>query len=541
MAPASDYSTTAQLKCSGCAATVKDQFGGRACTRSVVKSDRNNLPLRGCKIVRTNFVAVALVISVTAYLSESANAQTPKYSSNAIKLIEYAEAQLSPISDAERALLVAVADSKAAYFNPSGKHVYLRRVPIKHPSRILRAKLIEWLLRSNKAKKMMSFLSIHGAWIEGRIDLSYLNVNHNIYLYGCKITKGIGAIGAEIRSINFEASTIDGYVLFDRADIKGNLSFHRADISGAKVRLYGINIEGDLVLEQTKANNISVSSATVNGSVFAKGLEVRGELDFKFATIKTTLFWEKIKAPRKVTLDLRYANIGTLVDDYKSWPVSGKLRITGFEYSSIHCQGRPCANRVEWIRRQCRKCYHPQPYEQLARVYKQLGAEELARYVLIAKNNDLRKILPVTSGEWWRLTFTWIIDYGYYPWKIIFYVIIPFVLFGVIVFGLANRAGLMAIVETKLRDNKGQSIRPHKNNPKYALLMYSIDAFLPLLDLRQASNWIPRANQGRTYRKGKRINFTTGDIIWWYYRLHSLVGWVSFTVIAAALIGLLRN
>jgi hypothetical protein len=78
-------------------------------------------------------------------------------------------------------------------------------------------------------------------------------------------------------------------------------------------------------------------------------------------------------------VNLGRAQIGVLVDDRESWPQI--LYLDGLAYSDLTYM--PARERLEWLNRSVG--YLPQPYEQLAGHYRQLGHDDQARRVLLSQ------------------------------------------------------------------------------------------------------------------------------------------------------------
>ena len=68
-----------------------------------------------------------------------------------------------------------------------------------------------------------------------------------------------------------------------------------------------------------------------------------------------------------------------------------------------------------------------------------------------------------------------------------------------------------------------------KNHPRFNALMYSIDVFIPIVDLRQESYWLPRyvEKQGWTY-----------VIYMWF---HIAFGWILTTLGVVGLTGIVKK
>jgi hypothetical protein len=83
-------------------------------------------------------------------------------------------------------------------------------------------------------------------------------------------------------------------------------------------------------------------------------------------------------------LDLRYANVDVLSDLPDAWPHGpGRPLITDFTYRQLRTE-MPVQKRLEILRRTGPEA-QPQPYEQLAAVYRTAGREHDARRVLREK------------------------------------------------------------------------------------------------------------------------------------------------------------
>jgi hypothetical protein len=76
--------------------------------------------------------------------------------------------------------------------------------------------------------------------------------------------------------------------------------------------------------------------------------------------------------------------------------------------------------------------------------------------------------------------------------------------------------------------------------PMFNAPMYSLDAFLPIIDLHQESKWLPNANKGKEiplfFLKAR-----SGQLLLWYFWVHILAGWILTTLWVAGFTGLVRN
>ena len=102
------------------------------------------------------------------------------------------------------------------------------------------------------------------------------------------------------------------------------------------------------------------------------------------------------------SLILRNTQAGALQDYWDgvttSWPENGALQLDGFKYerlggvgdAAIQTQPRPIEHHIEWLRRDT--SYTPQPYEQLAGVFREAGEPVKANAVLYASRERARRL-----------------------------------------------------------------------------------------------------------------------------------------------------
>jgi hypothetical protein len=220
------------------------------------------------------------------------------------------------------------------------------------------------------------------------------------------------------------------------------------------------------------------------------------------------------------------------VDDEGSWPQQGRLRIDGLEYEGFAGDPTPmdAQRRLKWLRRQLPD-FRPQPYDQLARVFRRMGWEAEAVEVLIAKQKDL---IRYGKLSWWdkltRRILGVTIRYGYCSGLALLWGL-DFVIIGCLFFELAYIFGLMVPssleIPTDSLHSAGWRLPP--NYPQFQALAYSLDAFLPIVDLHQESFWLPDA--------GKPF----GALIRLYLWLHIVAGWFFSTLFVSGVTGLVKS
>jgi sRNA-binding regulator protein Hfq len=334
----------------------------------------------------------------------------------------------------------------------------------------------------------------------------------------------------------------------DGLNVKGVVFLNNGFKAQGEVRLLGAIIGGQLDCEKGQfinkgADALSADVLKVEGDVFLhNGFKADGEVRLPGATITGDFVWTDVNSPEEVTLDLRYATIGTLLDDDDSWPEKGKLFMHGIVFNEIHNKAPSDAkNRIDWLRRQ--PDYWPQPYEQLAAVLRKGGQDEDAKRILIAKNQDKARLTKLTFTEkcWYRV-FGPIIGYGYRPWRAL-WIGLVIVLFGWLFFWAGDSVHIMT--PTKEGADVSGTISEKRNispdYPKFCALVYSLDVFVPLVDLHQSSYWLPNANRDGELHLGKFSIPISGKAIRCYLWCEIIAGWILTSLLVVGLTGLVRT
>ena len=382
-----------------------------------------------------------------------------------------------------------------------------------------------------------------------------------IRLRGARIGGQLSCKGATFEGAEYGLSAdglqVDGDVLLDMggnksftakgreavnlmgAHIAGQLNCSGATFEGGEYGLAadGLRVDDNVFLDEklnaTGGIAILLSHATMERSLSLDLSCVRSDLDNGVAII---LSRAEIKGQFRITpmtepsaagwighIDLRNAMVDVLDDNRTSWPAanSGKLWLDGFRYRHLL---HPHSNfRTEWLLRQpddhMNGEFRPQPWEQLAKVYRESGHPEEARAVLIAKQSHFGPVIGrralAALGVWWREErhpqwrqsqetwralraylwhkfLGWTVAYGYRPLRALIYVFAIW-LVGAAFFWVAQSNGLMAPTQAAANTylaNNGQMLPGY---PEFQPLWYSLDVSLPVVDLHQESFWEPSA------------------------------------------------
>ncbi len=393
------------------------------------------------------------------------------------------------------------------------------------------------------------FLNAHAI----ALNADSLNVEGNVFLRsGFHAEGGTHLTGATIGG-DFDCG--DGHFINEQSlalvlngvNVQGGAYLNNGFEAKGEIRLIGAKIGGDLICEKGKFINrgrdaFIATRLRVEGSVqFNNGFETEGLVSFAQASVSQFFIWAEAASSELAALDLRFAKVSTLVDDRVSWPSAQHLLLDGFVYDAIEADSpTDASSRVEWLNRQPSDQFLPQPYEQLAEVFRKAGHDEEAVKVRIAKNRA-RPSKPFRSGWWWYRVVGRLIGYGYRPWRA-FWASLALILTGAIIFG----ANYPELITATNKEVYATSEDAKKNNvadeyPRFNSVVYSLETFTPLLSLFQKDNWQPNANRGTEIIKWRLCTVTTGGLLRGYLWLHIIAGWTLTTLWVGGLTGLVKT
>ena len=356
-----------------------------------------------------------------------------------------------------------------------------------------------------------------------------------VRLHGADIAGGLNCRGAQLNGTDEDGNALaaerikagvlflDGLTAYGAirlygADIAGGLSCHDAKLKNTDRDLNALaadrmKVGSDMLLDGkfTAAGTISLISVHVGGSVTCAPTALAGEgkvaLNAARSQIAGQLKW-KPTAPVSGQVNLEGATVGELDDDWSCkraktngyWPAHAQLRLDGFTYGRFggH-QEATVEQRKAWIRSQYElpaasgsAAFAPQPYEQLAVVYRKAGQDAQAREVAITRRADLRrygKLNPYRKfGNWF---LDWTIKYGYQTWRAGVGLAVVFLIFWMFSC-LAQRDHLMVPVgETEGLHYLPSATKCTSSYPCFYPFGYTIDTVIPLIDVHQAAHWGP--------------------------------------------------
>jgi hypothetical protein len=303
------------------------------------------------------------------------------------------------------------------------------------------------------------------------------------------------------------------------AQIEGQFGFVEVKVTG-KLHMDGLHVGDSLIMrggDFAKAPPIFITFATIGSNLDLSGVSLPS-LDLTATTIggQLRLTQGSTTWQPRAQLTLRNTKVGTLVEQVRqvnpgapaaetwaTWPAT--LDLTGFTYDRLGGENVPdmAARRVkwwkDWLRKQ--KKYAPQTYEQLAKVLRESGYQTKATQILYTGKE--RERAEAHWGLWIWLTLLWgTIGYGYYPWYALPWTIL-FIACGMGVLWWSGQY--------------------QEHDLQYLGLAYSVDMFLPIIELRKKHYDIDLSRWPRGY-----------------FYVHKAVGYVLALFLVAGLSGLTR-
>jgi hypothetical protein len=345
--------------------------------------------------------------------------------------------------------------------------------------------------------------------------------------------------------------TAAGAIRLANAEISGQLICHGAQLNGTdgdKNALVGdgLKVGGSVLLDEgfTAVGAVDLTGGRIGGSVSLDGAMLAEPVALRAGGIQVggPLEWAP-RSPVRGLVDLQRAMVHRLDDDWSlpdaHWPHAGRLLLDGFSYDGFGGQHQASwRHRLKWIRQShvpagatTEAVFVTQPYEQLARIYRQVGQDNEAQQVTIARRNDLRGYGSLTHLQ--KLS-NWLLDrtirHGYRPLRAVVLLVVLYVL--VLLGALFAQHHDGVIVPAK----DARTIRPAPTAlncssayPCFYPAGYAVDVVVPIINLGQAENWRPSSHApwGWAY-------ITVGWVA-------TGLGWAFTTLAVAGYTGLIRK
>lgn len=323
-----------------------------------------------------------------------------------------------------------------------------------------------------------------GLVVDGPITLADTSIRGSIVLKGARLNHPAGtALTAARAHVGGDLDCRDGLSAHGTLDlcdarIGGSLLLDGAELTAPggdsdALSANGIDIGGVARLGRglTAHGRIGISNATVRSYVSFHGaiLDAAGAQEALVCrgTTAAQLSLQFAESP-KGHVSLSRTKVMLIRDIPANWPTS--LRLDGTVYDMLR-PTLPATERLPWLMRD-QEGFKPQPYEQLAGVYRRHGRDADARTVLLAKQRNLRPTLAFPA-RLWSLLQDAAVGYGYRPLRAVW----------LLVCLLAAGSALFASWHP---EPVGGS--PY---PRFQPVIYTLDLLLPLVDLGQERAYEP--------------------------------------------------
>lgn len=380
-------------------------------------------------------------------------------------------------------------------------------------------------------------------------------------------------------------ATVDGVVDLTGADLRGDLRLNslvqrppssncygaildRIRVSG-NLQLDGVAIPGGLACRHSRING----DFRIDGGDFGKTDNAKTALDLHGTEIKQCLHLKNnVKVNGK--LDLGSMRVELFDDARCSWPAAGGLILDRISIAGFAADGTDARLRSAWLNRMSDDPFTPQPWEECARVLREMGHGAAARDILIEKEKRQRAARRARllregrhlAANWhaiWDAVLGGTVRYGRVPLLAAAWLFL-LVWVGAAIFGaafardqmkpnlpqiqrapewvlcgvaegetvrLAGReapaAGLRAREQSRIACFHDQP--EGASHPRFSALPYSADALVPVVSLEMQSYWIPDDEK------------PFGAFARFYLWLHIAAGWFLTLLAVAGFSGLIRT
>jgi hypothetical protein len=327
-------------------------------------------------------------------------------------------------------------------------------------------------------------------------------------------------------AILLDGATIGGTLLMspfelsDAAQISDQEAAYRAKFSAdGLVTLLAVHVGGSMVVDR---------------ATFAGRTTEQHGLDAAATSVSDVLVLHQLNLEHGAILNLTSASARVLRDDEQSWPAPGKLSIDGFDYHTFGGDSpRDVTSRLRWLGLQTG--FSPQPYRQLAKVMRESGDDSGAVGVLIAMEDARFKNSSMFRRTWAGFLKN-TIGYGHRPLLAVFWSLVV-VLLGWAMVTIGGRSGVM-------RPTFPESIPASADASSYEEfhpLLYSLDVFLPFVNLHQEHYWWPDAKSSGKFRFLGYQMRVSGRALRYNLWLQVIAGWLLSAIFFAGVTGLLKN
>ena len=335
-----------------------------------------------------------------------------------------------------------------------------------------------------------------------------------------KVSLGNVEIGGQLNCENGSFINKEGDALFAQSmKVASAVLLNGGFEARGMVHLAGAEIKGEL--NCTDGNFINEEGALVAQSIkvaadvaIGEKFKATGEVNLYRAKIDGGLLLEKCHF---TGLRLTDAQVGTFSDDEVNYNDSGggHYDINGFSYQRLGGKWedvKQVESRLAWLDSMNKDDkFRPQPYEQLMKVYREMGHMNWARKVGFALEEKRRKHMKFIQEPWWKFWY-WVlkatIGYGYKPFRS-FSWFAGFIITGYLLFsstllcaeyspvedwpGCEVRLMLPSDAKVLLSDEWRKNQIVIEDYPQFSPFLYAVETALPVLPLGQTDRWHPKS------------------------------------------------
>jgi hypothetical protein len=336
--------------------------------------------------------------------------------------------------------------------------------------------------------------------VNGHAGFNGAVFNGPVRFYGANITNEFEASEARFNDkptgANFEGMTVNSAASFNGAVFNGPVRFYRVNVTSV-FDAHGAHFNDTL-------NWADFGQLTVNGSALFNGAVFEGPANFyraRIANIETsgTYFNRGV-----VFSGMRANSVGFLGAFFQ-----GPIFLDDMTYEQIspsEDENLGAEKLLDMIHKSKSSVGAHATLEQYHRRRGDLGKAD--DVYIDQRRSETKKL---SWGTKWLLgrMVDFLVGYGRKPWRVLIWSGI-IVTFGWYVF------------------RRRQSMQPQKAEYElrhYSAFLYSLDLFLPIVDIQAASVWMPK-----TERRFARL----------YLPVHVILGWILATFLVAALTGTLK-
>jgi hypothetical protein len=328
-----------------------------------------------------------------------------------------------------------------------------------------------------------TFIGLH---CEGRFRAFGAEVTQPVVLNGACISRVQSGM-REQPAVSLDQATLVGGLYARRHDEEPPLRLLDGGLS-ARGAVFGSNLElWEARIHPQKLPALSLLDATIRGDLVLDLPLLQGTIDLRGATVD-----------------------GALQDHLEAEPPEGLVLLAeGFRFGRFVGDGWSVERRKRWLRRTAH--FEPGFYDTVARAYRHHGLPEDARQIAIAREERATEAESKRVRRLWRRFLGFLTVYGYRPGRTLLYSALLV---------LALSVGVEASTHVRFVPSDTASTPAEGLVAGYpGALLYTVDAFVPLVDLGAHDQWQPRSPGDQQW------------LLWWNISLQAL-GWILITIFA---------